>query len=196
MVRNSFPVRYTLISQRLGDQSMQMSIQYHHDTITSILNDFLPPKHWACKMLYWERAGNVSPNDGSCHEAAIQLQPSASYPVCPLIMHGSAPPPLFLMSSWAQSGITPASRGLTSCSLPWIPFYSPDSTDGIELIYPSKLSLKVVLPPSSIILLFMAQTLYSFILIMVPCLFCFFCHFTFMHYECLSILIECVPSEL
>ncbi|MXQ88123.1 hypothetical protein E5288_WYG017192 [Bos mutus] len=39
---------------------MQMSIQYHYDTITSILKDFLPPEHWACKMLRWERAGTVS----------------------------------------------------------------------------------------------------------------------------------------
>ena len=45
-----------LIFQRLGYQSMQMSIQYHHETITSILKDFLSPEHWVCKMLHWERA--------------------------------------------------------------------------------------------------------------------------------------------
>lgn len=130
----------------------------------------------------------------------MQLQSQASHPVCPLSMHGSAPPPLshvFLSTTWYYTCL----RGSHQWLCPLNAFQSPDSTDGIELICPSKLSLQLVLPPSSVTLLFysqgfMLQTLCSFILIMVPCLFYFFCHFTFMHYECLSILIECVSSEL
>ena len=119
MIRNSFPVRYSTNISKAGwpEHANVYSIpsRNHH---------FYPkglPTTWALGLQDAALGKSMSPQ-----MMGPTMRQPCSYSLKPLILcvlsvcmallllH-------FLMCSWAQPGITPASGGLTSGSVPWMP---------------------------------------------------------------------------